>query len=257
MKLRKYAVTALFLLSPLVLRALDGRDVMRMVEDRDRGTSTRASVRMDLVDRKGAAGVREIEMFGVEDAGGLKKIVVVFNAPASVRNTRYLAAENAGRDDDKWIFLPALKRVRRIAASEGGSSFMGSDFTYDDLSGRDIDEDEHLLLREEKEAGEDCYVVESRPRVPGKSQYGRRISWIDKTRLIPLKIELYDKADRLLKIAGIGKIEKIQGYWTPTRTTMRNVQTGTSTTLTIGEFVWNETLPAGIFTQRYLETGRP
>ncbi len=255
---KRLFLTILSLILPMALLfPQSGDDIMRRVKDRETGSSSHALVQMELTDKKGVTSRRTLEMYGVKDSQGLNSMVVVFHEPASVRNTRYLAVENKGRDDDKWIFLPALKRVRRIAASEGGSSFMGSDFTYDDMSDREVEKDAHRLLREEQETGIDCFVVESVPKTGERTQYSRRVSWVDRERFLPLKIELFDRAGKLVKVATLEEIRKIQGYWTPTRTTMRNVQTGTATVLAMDKFVWDEALPAGIFTQRFLETGRP
>lgn len=234
------------------LSAMDGREIMNRVDTRAKGATSHALVRMDLVDRKGSVNSRTVEMYATEDTKGPKRMTIVFYEPASVRNTRYLSS-----GDDRWIYLPALKRVRRIAASEGGGSFMGSDFTYDDMSDRDVDRDTHILLREEKLGTSNCHVVESFPVDPKDSQYSRRIAWVDADRWLPLKIELYDKSGNLLKTAEMEKTENIQGFWTPMRTVMRNVRTGTATVLDMVKFVWNEELPAGLFTTRFLETGRP
>jgi len=247
----------LFLLWVGSLFALDGREIMDRVDKRPTGKTSHARVRMDLIDSKGQVNTRSVEMFTVKGEKDLKKLVIVFHAPASVKDTRYLAVENEGRDDDKWIYLPALKRVRRIAASEGGSSFMGSDFTYDDMSDRDVDRDNHKLLREEKLESYQCYVVESSAKDPKDSQYSKRISWVAKDLWIPVKIELYDKKGNLQKVATMDKIDTIQGFVTPLQTTMKNVQKGTATVLVMEKFVWDEPLPSSLFTTRYLETGKP
>ena len=249
--------TGLFILWIGSLFALDGREIMDRVDKRPTGKTSHARVRMDLIDSKGKVNTRSVEMFTVKDEKDLKKLVILFHAPASVKNTRYLAVENEGRDDDKWIYLPALKRVRRIAASEGGSSFMGSDFTYDDMSDRDVDRDNHKLLREEKLDSYQCYVVESSAKDPKDSQYSKRISWVAKEFWIPVKIELYDKKGNLLKIATMDKIDTLQGYVTPLQTTMKNLQKGTATVLSMEKFAWDESLPSSLFTTRYLETGKP
>ena len=95
---------------------------------------------MDLVDKNGDVSSRRIEQYSMDDADDLGRVLMIFHAPASVKNTRFLVMEKEGdADDDQWIYLPAMQRVRRIAASEGSSSFMGSDFSYDDMSSRDIE----------------------------------------------------------------------------------------------------------------------
>ena len=109
-----------------------------------------------------------------------------------MKDTRFLVLEQKGRPDDKFIYLPTLRRVRRIAAEEGGQSFMGSDFTYDDMSSRDIDDDVHTLLREENLDGVPCYVVKSVPKDAKNSQYHHRVSWVRKDNFIPIRVEIYE-----------------------------------------------------------------
>jgi hypothetical protein len=245
-------------LAALAAFGLDGREVMKNARARDTGRSTHALVQMDLVDKSGGTSSRTVEMVGSKDQAGNDRMVVIFHKPASVANTRFLTLERKGRDSDRWIYMPALKRVRRIAASEGGESFMGSDFSYDDISqDRDLDKDHHKLLREEPYQGRPCFVVESSAKDPASSQYGRRISWVSSEQWLPLKIDIYDKSDSLLKTAVMEKVEKIQNIWTPMRTVMSNLQTGHSTLLVMQKFVYNENLPEGLFTTKFIETGKP
>jgi outer membrane lipoprotein-sorting protein len=240
---RTILIIPILLAAVLAAWAIDGREIIQKVRDREAGASSHALVQMDLVDKSGA---------------GNDRMVVIFHKPATVANTRFLTLERKGRDSDRWIYMSALKRVRRIAASEGGESFMGSDFSYDDISqDRDVDKDDHKLLREEAFQGQACYVVESAARDVASSQYSRRVSWVSRENWLPLKIELYDKSAALLKTATMEKVEKIQTIWTPMRTVMNNLQTGHSTLLIMQKFVYNENLPEGLFTTKFIETGKP
>lgn len=238
------------------LAAMTGEEVMRRVEDRDGGSTVQALVSMELVDRRGSTSSRIIEGYGAEDADGLSRMVIVFHRPASVQDTRFLVIENPDRDDDQWIYLPALRRVRRIAAGEGNDSFMGTDFTYDDLQSRSVDDDRHELLREERLDGYDCYVVESVPRDRDGAQYSRRVQWIPRDIWVPIKIEFYDKRGDLLKVNSVERLEEVQGYWTPMKSTMKNEQTGHATRLEVQRIQYDGNLPDALFTTRFLETGR-
>tara|TARA_B100000614_G_scaffold238240_1_gene236951 strand:+ start:964 stop:1773 length:810 start_codon:yes stop_codon:yes gene_type:complete len=254
--------TLLILIALLVaatspLAAITGREVAENVENRDTGDTTHALVNMRLVDADGQTSNRVIEQYGRETSDGLMRNVIIFHQPASVANTRFLTVENDGRDDDQWIYLPALRRVRRIAGGEGDSSFMGTDFTYDDLGSRDIDAYSYELLREDTFQGRPVYVVETVPNTPDDSQYSRLVQWVDRERWLPLKIELYDKDGDLLKVNSVSRVERVQGYWTIINNTMENVQTGHRTELAIQRFVYGENLPDGLFTTNFLETGRP
>ena len=247
---------AFMLLATTGLFAIDGREVAQNVYDRDTGDSMHSLVEMNLIESDGRSSNRIVENWTKESDDGTASSVIVFHKPASVEGTRFLTVENEGRDDDQWIFLPGLGRIRRIAASEGDSSFMGTDFTYDDMQSRDVDQDTHTLLREEQQAGRDCYVIESVPKNPGDSQYSKRVQWVAKDIWIPVKVDFYDTSGDLLKTLTVERIEKVQGFWTTIDTTMKNQQTGHATELNIRKLVYNEDLPDGLFTTNFLRTGR-
>jgi hypothetical protein len=248
---------AALLLLPGLAGAITGAEVAEKVMNRPTGDTTHSLVNMVLIESGGSEKDRLVEEWSMENDAGLNRSVIVFHKPASVKNTRFLMKERAGGDDDQWIYLPGLGRVRRIAASEGDSSFMGTDFTYNDMEGRDVAEDRHSILREESLEGYDCYVVESVPKDPSSSQYSKRIQWVARENWIPIKVEFYDKEGELLKVMRSSRIETVQGYPTVINTVMENVQTGHATELNIQKLRYNEELPEGLFTVHFLETGRP
>lgn len=261
------AILTLFLFSAIAfpLSAITGEEIARNVEGRESGTTTHALVQIELIDRNGTSSERVVEQYGAETPEGLFRNVIIFHQPASVKDTRFLSVENAGRDDDQWIYLPALQRVRRIAAGEGDSSFMGTDFTYDDLSFRDMADYNHRFLREENVSFASgggpvtrrAYVVEITPRPGVKSSYSRTVEYVDPESWTPVKIEIYDDEGELLKVNTVTRLEQVQGYWTIIGNTMENVQTGHKTVLAIQRFVYDQELPESLFTTNYLQTGRP
>ena len=246
----------LVILSAASAYCLTGEEIAQNAHDRDTGSTSHALMQMDLIDKGGNINSRLVETWKMEDEKELDSLVMVFHKPASVKDTRFLVVENEGRDDDKWIYLPALKKVRRIDSSEGGNSFMGTDFTYDDMETRKVEEDSHDLIKEEKIAGYNCYAIEAASIDPDNSQYSRRISWIDRETWVPVKMELYDKKGNLEKVMTADRIEKVQGYWTIIKTTMKNVQTGHSTVLSMKKLVYDEKLNPALFTTKFLKTGR-
>jgi len=248
---------ALLFLPAAGLFAITGEEVADNVYNRDTGDTMHSLVEMNLIESDGTTNSRTVENWTKEAEDETSKSVIVFHKPASVEGTRFLTVENKDRDDDQWIYLPGLGRVRRIAASEGDSSFMGTDFTYDDMQSRDVDQDTHTLLREEQQAGRECYVVESAPKNPQDSQYSKRIQWVAKDIWIPVKVDFYDSSGDLLKTLTVSRIEKVQGFWTTIDTTMKNQQTGHATELNIKKLVYNEDLPDNLFTTNFLRTGRP
>jgi len=156
----------------------------------------------------------------------------VFQQPASVAGTRFLTMETASGGSDLWIFLPSLGRVRRIAATESGGSFMGTDFSYDDISAlsRDVSLDTHTMLREETLNGISCYVIQS---VPANSsyQYSKTISWVDKDNYMIYKTEMYNRRGELAKVMEMSDYRETQGRLTPMQTKIITASTGTSTTI--------------------------
>ena len=249
-------LTALLILISASAFCLTGTEIAQNAHDRDTGDTAHALLQMDLIDKDGSINSRLVETWRMEDENDLDKLVMVFHKPASVKDTRFLVVENEGRDDDKWIYLPALKKVRRIDSSEGGNSFMGTDFTYDDMETRKVEEDSHDLLKEEKKGNYSCYIVEAVSLDPDNSQYSKRISWIDRETWVPVKMELYDKKGQLEKVMTADRIEKVQGYWSIITTTMKNVQTGHSTVLSMKKLVYDETLNPALFTTKFLKSGR-
>jgi outer membrane lipoprotein-sorting protein len=261
MMTRTTSVRLTLLLAVLLVGAspawsLDGREIAQNVYDRDTGDSVHVLVRMDLIESDGSVKNRIVEGWGTDTENDLSHMVLVFHRPASVQGTRFLVKERDERDDDQWIYLPALKRVRRIAASEEDSSFMGTDFTYGDMESREVDEDTHRLLREESFGGRECYVVQSVPKEPEDSQYSKRVQWVAKEIWVPMKAEFYDKNEKHLKTMTVQDLQKVQGYWTTMKTRMKNVQSGHATEVTVDKIRYNEEMKDSLFTTRFLETGR-
>lgn len=238
--------------------AIDGEEIMRMVDEKPSPKTSHAALQMDIVEEDGTVKTRLIETWTIEDKEGLEHQVMVFHSPASVKDTRFLQIENKDRDDDQWIYLPALKKVRRIAASEKDSSFMGSEFTYEDLKSKEIEDYSHTLLREGEFNGYDCWVVESIPKNPKDSDYEKIIQWVvkDPDVLMAIKLELYKKANALQKIATFLDLKKISGYWTPQKTTMENVQNNRKTILILMKVEHDKAVSPRLFSTYFLETGR-
>ncbi len=243
----------LFLISlPALALAISGKEISENVQDRYNGDSSASEMKMILINDKGQEKERTIRTVRKE-YGDLNKSMIRFLSPADIKGTGFLVWENADRDDDQFLYLPALKQVRRIASSEKSSRFMGTEVTYEDMENRKVDKDTHTLLREELLDGKKVYVVESVPKDGEESQYGKFISWVRPDIWIPVKIEFYDKDDELLKIMTVSKIEEVQGIWTTMESEMENVQEGRKTVLIIETIKYNVSIPDDYFTERYLE----
>lgn len=235
-----------------------GTDIMQKVYDVAKPDYSHSAVEMDLISSNGDVQQRMVEEWGMNDSNDLASTVMIFRSPSTVKDTRFLQVENEGdQADSKWIYLPALRTVRRIASSEGDKSFMGTDATYDDMETREVAEDTHTYLKDETVNGYDCYVVKSVAVDMGDSQYSQRISWIDKNSYVPVKIEMYDKSDdALYKVLTVNALKQIKGYWIPTDNTMANVQSGHSTDIKILQIELDKPLSSNMFTSNFLKTGR-
>jgi len=258
MKKSLFLTAALLVGASLSLYAITGEEIAQKSKDTTKAKSTQIQASMIVTSKDGTTSERMVEQYGVVDKG-LSKAVIVFKKPANVADTRFLVLENEGRAEDRWIYLPKLGKVRRVSSGEGSGSFVGTDFTYDDISaaGREVSKDNHKLLREEAMAGSDCYVLESSPKTPGDGQYSRTVRWIAKNSWLTLRVEMYDKENTLLKLLEVSKHENKQGYWTPIVTKMSNVQEKTSTSMEIKQVIYDKAIPASVFTENFLKTGRP
>jgi len=215
------------------------------------GEDMRARITMRLVSKDGGERVREMTMTrrNVRE-GGEQRYFVFFHRPPDVRDLALLVWKYPGRDDDRWLYVPALKLVRRIAASDKHTSFVGSDFSYEDVSGREPEDDSHKLLREESVGGREAYVVESVPKEA--ADFSRKLSWIDKTMWLPLKEEYYDRRGDLARVYTAEEVKEVQGFWSAVKRSMRNVQSGHRTDVVFDDLRYNLKLPPELFSERAL-----
>ncbi len=222
------------------------------------GEDVRARVTMRLVSRDGQERLRELNMTRRDlQEGREQRYFIYFHRPPDVRDMTFLVWKYPGKDDDRWLYIPALKLVRRIAASDKRSSFAGSDFSYEDISGREPEEDTHKFIKEDKVGGRDAYVVESAPKDPGSVDFGRKLSWIDKARGLPLKEEYFDRRGELARVFTAEEVKEVQGFWTVTRRVMKNAQTGHWTEAVLTDVRYNQKLAPELFTERALRAPPP
>jgi outer membrane lipoprotein-sorting protein len=218
------------------------------------GNDMRAKVTMRLLSKGGGERIRELIMARRNvKAGGDQRYFLLFLQPADVRDMTFLVWKYPLRDSDRWLYIPAIKLVKRIAANDKRSSFVGSDFSYEDVSGRAVEEDNHALLREEKFEGKDVVVVKSIPKDEKSADFGYKISWVDKGSFVLWKEEYYDKRGSLYRVFTADEVKPIQGFPTTIRRTMKNVQTGHRTEVTYEEVKYNLALADNLFSERSLK----
>jgi len=221
------------------------------------GTDAKGRLLMELIDPDGGKRVRDMTMLRRnQEEGGAQKYFMYFHEPGDVRRLTFMIWKYLSRDDDRWIYVPAIDLIRQIAAEDKYSSFVGSDFSHEDVSGRDVAEDTHAILREEKLGDRDVIVIESAPR--DEAAFSRRISWIDKENHLPLQEEYYDAQNKLQRVFTADVIENItvgEGgekhvYPTIMKRTMKNVRTGHRTEVTVMSVSYDLGLEDADFTER-------
>jgi len=215
------------------------------------GEDMRAKVLMELINKVGQKRVRELTMLRKDyEDGGNQKYYMYFHRPADVKDTTFMVYKYPERDDDRWLFIPALDLVKRIASNDKFSSFVGSDFSYEDISGRKPEEDNHTMLKKEMINNRTFFVIESLPKET--SEYTRRVLWIDEANFLPIKEEFYDRQNELYRTFEALEIKDMDGILTITKRAMRNVKTGHSTEVTFQEVKYNLSITDDIFTERFL-----
>ncbi len=238
-----------------------GEEVMRKVDARPRGRDQSAHATWRLVDAGGSERVRETRNYWRDARGGAEATLhsqrlIVFESPPDVKGTAFLtwSANTVDGEDDQWIYLPALKKVRRIAVGDRGASFVGTDFAYDDLAERLVEEDVHELLRTEEIDGRRHYVVQSTPR--GASPYAKRVSWVDAETFIVPRVQYYAPSGEIAKTLSV-RWRPVQDIFTWERLEMKNERTGHRTVVEVDQVVYDRGLAEDLFTENALRAGAP
>jgi outer membrane lipoprotein-sorting protein len=252
------ATMLLVLASSLMLSAqtkITGLQVIQNVYDRPAGNDQEGVLTMTLINSRGDQRVRTIKQF-IKDFGKVEKKIMFFVKPADVKNTSFMnwSYDEEGKEDDQWIYLPALKKVKRISSDSKSDYFMGSDFTYDDLGDRHPTADTHKILREEELNGEQCYVVESIPK-DEDYMYSRTVTWVIKDKWIGLKKEFYDEDGEALKTLTVKSYKKIKDYWVITHSVMHNIQKDHTTDMQLNDLKIDIGIPGNKFTERMMRRG--
>jgi outer membrane lipoprotein-sorting protein len=182
-----------------------------------------------------------------------------FLEPTDVQGTVSLLIEHSEKDDDIWIYLPSVKKVRRLVSSNKKDSFVGTDFSYGDVIGHKVKEWNHTLVKEEEVDGKACYVIESIPKdatIKNNTGYSKRISWIQKDNLVTLKAHMYDEAGEFLKELHYMNwkfSEPDKGRWQALRLEAKNAQTEHQTVIVVENSKVNQGVKDDYFTTRYME----
>ncbi len=208
-----------------------------------------ADVRMTITDSQGRTRRRELRILRYDEQdGGEQKFYVYFRKPADVARMVYMVWKHPGRDDDRWLYLPALDLVRRVSANDKRSSFVGSHFVYEDVSGRGIEEDTHELV----ETTETQYKLKNVPKDPSGVEFAYYFVWVDKATFLPVKAEYYDAQGKLIRTITADEVKDVDGYPTVMRSTAVDLRRGGKTVMEFVNPRYDVGLDPKIFAERYL-----
>jgi len=218
------------------------------------GKDMRVVVFMRLVESGGKERTRELTLLRKNTENSQdQKFFIFFHQPADVEGMTFMVYKYPHKDDDRWLFMPALDLVKRIAANDKRSSFVGSDFTYEDISGRDLSEDDFSIEKEEKLGDRDCYLLKSVPKDSKGADYSYKLSWVDKTNFLPLKEEYYDVRKELYKVFTAEEVKDMGGIPTVTKRKMENVKNKHQTLVIYNQVEYNLGIESDLFSERFLK----
>lgn len=256
----------IFLASGSLIHAAgpDLTDVNKIVDNTNRvayyqGTDGKARVNMTIYDSQGRTRERRLTLLrwdqpdpegtgGDEYCGG-QKIFAYFDRPADVNKTVFLVWKNLDKDDDRWMYLPALDLVKRISSTDKRTSFVGSHFYYEDVSGRNINDDTHELTK----TTDDYYVLKNTPKNPDLVEFAYYEMWIHKDSFTVVKTEYYDRENKKYRVYEVMAVDNIQGFPTVMKSKMTDLKSNGYTILEYSDVKYNIGITEDIFTERYLK----
>jgi len=214
------------------------------------GNDGRARITMTVKTRGGTVREKAFVVLRFnQDKGGNQKFYVYYEKPDDIRGTVYMVWKKIEGDDDRWLYLPGLNLVTRVAASDKRSRFAGSDFVYEDISGRNITEDAHELIGET----DAVYRLKSVPKDPGSVEFAYYVTEIDKETFLPMKIEYFNDRNETIRIVETVEVKTIDGHPTATQARARDLRSGGETLLHFTDVAYDVGLSENIFTERYLQ----
>lgn len=244
-------------------------EIARRVRDRDTGRDSRSTLRMKLFDRHGRARERVLtlaSLSGRDKPGAPKtapdgdRLLIRFTYPNDIKGTAFLVWEHPGSDDERFLYLPSLGRVRRIAGTETQESFVGSDFTYEDIGGREFDDytyaivDRNASWADPRGGSRPAWRLESKRTAPS-AEFPRVVSLVLKDTFFVVQADIYNKRGEKQKVYTVRRLEPVEGVWTAMESDMTNAIEKSRTELSIESADYNVGLKESDFSRRELERG--
>ena len=226
---------------------LTANQIMEHWDSRTIPLDMTSQMTMNMIDKKGKVRTRLLKTYRMSD----DKQIMWFLQPSDVKGSSFLRLSYDDRDDDMWIYLPAFGKVRRIASHAKKGSFMGTDFTFEDMGDRKLKDYKYQLIKDEEISGKSCWVVESIPGEDVATDYSKIVSWIWKEEYIDLKEEYFDKKGNLKKVKVVDVVN-VEKYWIPNSVTMENLKTKHKTEMIFDEIMVDNGLDEKVFTSNYM-----
>ncbi len=255
---KKLIITLAFALSSALLAdAKKGMDIAKEADKRDNGFGdSKVEMVMTLKNRQGQKSTRYIKTKTLEVRGDGDKSITVFVKPRDVKGTALLTYSHPTGDDDQWLYLPALKRIKRISSSNKSGPFMGSEFAFEDIGSQEVDEYSYKYLKTEPCSLGQCFVVEQKPNYKG-SGYKKRIAWYGTKEYRLAKIDYFDRKKSKLKTLTYSEYKKYVGkYWRAHKLHMVNHQNGKSTELVFKNYKFQNGFSQAHFSRNSLKRAR-
>lgn len=217
---------------------------------------TTAKMTMILRNSRGEESIRALRVKSLEVEGDGDKSLTIFDEPKDVSGTALLTFSHKTEPDDQWLYLPALKRVKRIASRNKSGPFMGSEFAFEDLSSQEVEKYTYEYLKDEACGELTCFVVKRYP-TDENSGYTSQTAWIDQTEYRVIKVDFYDRKETLLKtLESQGYVQYLDKFWRPEKMAMKNHQTGKSTDLLWKDYKFKTGLDDGDFSKNSLKRAK-
>jgi hypothetical protein len=229
-----------------------GQELAQLVHDRYVGDDSVSRQTMELAPASGQKRVRQLNI-SVLEKNGARSTLLRFISPADIQGTGFLAVEDGQGGTAQFLYLPALNRTRRIVAGQKSRSFVNTDFTYEDMERRPVDDSDHVIVGDESLNNVQCWIMESRPKAGKDSQYSMVRTWVARDMLLPLRVDFFTGGDTPTKRYLVLQLENIQDIWTETKVVMEDLHSGHKTIMETQGIQYNTGISDSTFTQQSLE----